>query len=130
MRFMLDADSVRFALRGEGRVGDRIREHRPSELCLSAMTVAELRFGAEKRNSKKLRGLISQFVSAIEVVPFDEAAASEFGRVAAALARKGSPIGHFDALIAAHARHLGCTVLTGNLKHFRQVPRLAVESWV
>jgi len=129
MKFMLDTDSVSFALRGQGRVADRIREHRPSELCLSAMTMAELRFGAEKRNSKKLRRLISTFTASIEVLPFDALAATEYGKIAAALARKGSPIGHFDALIAAHAKSRGLTVVTANSKHFTQVANLRVENW-
>jgi tRNA(fMet)-specific endonuclease VapC len=93
------------------------------------MTVAELRFGAEKRNSKKLRRLISTFTASIEVLPFDEIAATEYGKVATALAKKGSPIGHFDALIAAHARSRGLTVVTANAKHFTQVANLRVENW-
>jgi len=49
LKFLLDTDSVSYALRGEGRVAEQIRAHRPSELALSAITLAELRFGAERR---------------------------------------------------------------------------------
>jgi tRNA(fMet)-specific endonuclease VapC len=47
--YMLDTDTVSFALRGIGSVGARILSHKPSQLCMSALTLAELRFGAEKR---------------------------------------------------------------------------------
>ena len=57
--YMLDTDTVSFALRGQGRVAARLLEHRPSELCISSITLAELRYGAEARRSRKLHRLIS-----------------------------------------------------------------------
>ena len=50
--YMLDTDTVSFALRGEGQVGARLLEHRPSQLCISSITLAELRFGATARRPK------------------------------------------------------------------------------
>jgi len=55
--YMLDTDTVSFALRGQGRVAARLLGHRPSELCISSITLAELRFGAEARRSRKLHRL-------------------------------------------------------------------------
>ena len=59
--YMLDTDTVSFALRGRGAVASRLLEHRPSEICISSITLAELRFGAEARRSRKLHGLIDTF---------------------------------------------------------------------
>jgi tRNA(fMet)-specific endonuclease VapC len=128
-KFMLDTDSVSFALRGYGGVGTRILEHRPSELCISALTLAELRYGATRRRSKKLHALIDVFVSNVAVMPFDETCAAHFGVVASGLAERGSPIGEFDALIAAHAIALELTLVTNNVKHFARVSGLDVENW-
>ena len=72
MRYLLDTDSVSYALRGEGQVGNRIRERKPSELAISAITVAELRYGADRKGSRKLHTLIDTFVTAVEVALFDE----------------------------------------------------------
>jgi len=44
---MLHADTVSYGIRGEGQVGARVLQHRPSELCIGAITLAELKFGAE-----------------------------------------------------------------------------------
>ena len=129
-RYMLDTDTVSFALRGEGRVASRLLEHRPSDLCISSITLAELRFAAEAKRSRKLHGLIGTFVEAVGVVPFDQVAADRFAAVAASLARRGEPIGTFDTLIAAHALSLGLTFVTNNLKHFQRVAGLKSESWV
>src|SRR6266508_3190893 len=93
-RYMLDTDTVSFALRGQGRVAARLLEHRPSELCLSSIALGELRFGAEARRSRKLHRLISTFVESVEVVSFDQQAADHFATVATSLARRGSPYRH------------------------------------
>ena len=129
-RYMLDTDTVSFALRGQGRVAARLLEHRPSELCVSSITLAELRYGAERRRSRRLHRLISTFVDAIEIMPFDQSAASRFATVAAALARRGEPIGTFDTLMAAHALSQRLTLVTNNTRHFARVTGLATENWV
>ena len=130
MRYLLDTDSVSYALRGQGDVADRIRMRRPSELCMSAITLAELRFGADRKGSRKLHGLIDVVASAVEVAPFDEGAAAEFGRIGSYLAERGTPIGELDVLIAAHAVALRCTLVTNNARHFSKVPGLSLENWL
>jgi tRNA(fMet)-specific endonuclease VapC len=130
LKFLLDTDSVSYALRGEGGVAEQIRAHRPSELGLSAITLAELRLGAERRRSRRLHRLIDAFVGDVAVLPFDEEAAGRFGKVAATLVSKGAQIGSLDAMIAAHALQLGLTLVTHNLKHFRRVRGLKVIDWV
>lgn len=126
---MLDTDTVSYALRGQGRVAATILEHRPSELCISAITLSELRFGATRRKSAKLNHLIDAFVDNVAVIPFDEECADHFGAIATALADRGSPIGEFDALIAAHAVALRLTLVTNNAKHFNRVAELKVVDW-
>lgn len=129
LRYMLDTDTVSFALRGEGNVAARIMEHVPSELCISAITLSELRFGADKRSSRKLHRLIDSFTHSIDVAAFDAAAAAAFGRLSTTLSTRGTPIGDFDTLIAAHALALGITLVTNNSKHFARVTGLKSESW-
>lgn len=127
--FLLDADTVSFALRGQGAVATRLLEHRPSELALSAITFAELRFGAEAKASRKLRAALRALVEEIPVLPFDQAAAERFSVIAARHSAAGLPIGSFDTLLAAHALSLGATVVTHNTRHFKRVPGLRVEDW-
>ena len=127
-RFLLDADTVSFALRGQGRVASRLVQHVPSEVCVSAITLAELAFGVETKNSARLRRAVRAFLADVAVVPFGEAAAERFGVVAAAFARAGTPIGTLDTLLAAQALSLGLTVVTNNTRHFGRVPGLKVEN--
>lgn len=129
LRFMLDTDSVSYALRGVGGVGERILDHRPSELCISAVTLAELRFGAHKRRSTKLHRLVDTFVGSVAPQDFDSDAATEYGRLAAELAKRGTPIGALDTMIAAHAASRKLVLVTNNEKHFRKIRGLKIENW-
>jgi tRNA(fMet)-specific endonuclease VapC len=128
--FMLDTDTVSFALRGQGRVASRLLEHRPSEVCISSLTLAELRHGASLRRSRRLHRLIDAFVQSVAVADFDRVAADRFGGLGALRSRRGAPIGTVDTLIAAHALALGLTLVTNNEKHFSRVPGLTIETWV
>jgi tRNA(fMet)-specific endonuclease VapC len=129
MKYLLDTDTVSYALRGEGQVARRITAHKPSELCISAISLAELRYGADRKGSRRLHTLIDTFANAVEVVSFGAEAALLFGRIGSVLAERGTPIGEFDVLIAAHAASLRCTLVTNNIRHFSKVPGLTVENW-
>ena len=128
-QFMLDTDTVSFALRGQGGVGEEILKRNPADLCVSAITVAELRFGADRRKSAKLHRLIDTFTATVVVSAFDEECAFEFGKLASVLADRGVPIGDADTYVAAHAKSLRLTLVTSNVKHFARVAGLKVETW-
>jgi tRNA(fMet)-specific endonuclease VapC len=127
--FMLDTDTVSFALRGVGSVALHLAQRRPSELCMSAVTLAELRFGAAERGSRKIDQAINAFLGGVDVLPFDAEAAGRFGMIAAALAGAGVPIGQMDTLIAAHALAVRATLVTNNERHFSKVPGLKLDNW-
>ena len=100
------------------------------ELGVSSVTVAELRYGAEKssRPEQNLEAL-GRFLLPLEVLAFGQEAAAAYGRVRAALEKAGTPIGPLDTLIAAHAVSMGVTLVTNNTREFRRVTDLEVEDW-
>lgn len=126
---MLDTDTVSFFWRDEGQVAAKIMAHPPSALCVSAITIAELRFGADKRKPSKLHAKIDTLIATVEVVPFDEVCARHFGAITSALAREGTPIGDRDVMIAASAIAVQATLITRNVQHFKRVRDLRVENW-
>ena len=101
------------------------------EVGLSAITLAELEFGARssedyEREIAAVRKMSSPFV----LYDFDAAAcAAHYGEIRFALESAGSPIGAMDLLIAAHALALGATLVTNNLAHFSRVPGLHCVRW-
>jgi tRNA(fMet)-specific endonuclease VapC len=129
-RFMLDTDSISFAMRGEGHVNERMVQHLPTKLCLSAITLAELRYGASHRQSLRIQNAIDRITRVVKVEPFDERCAAQFGIIAADLNRRGESLSKFDALIAAHALTIDATLVTNNVKHFARIHGLRVENWL
>ena len=66
----------------------------------------------------------------IEILQFDTGAAEGYGEIRAELERKGTPIGPLDMMIAGHAKSLGYTVVTNNIKEFARIDGLRLENWV
>ena len=109
----------------------RLQEHSPSEVCISSITLAELEYGVSKSSHpEKNRAALALFVVPLQVSLFDASASEHYGLVRSELERAGTPIGPLDTLIAGHARSLGATLVTNNVREFRRVPDLAVENWL
>ena len=60
---------------------------------------------------------------------FDSKASESYGKVRADLERSGTPIGPLDMMIAGHAKSMGYTVVTNNIKEFEKVEGLLLENW-
>ncbi len=101
------------------------------EICISIMTLAELRFGAEKsQHRERSMRAVDDLASNLAILPFDEPAAEHYGRLRAELERAGTPCGLHDTQIGAHARSKGLIVVTNNRREFDRMPGLRVENWV
>ena len=100
MSFMLDTNICIYAIKKRPpQVLRRLEENRKCGLFISSVTLAELRHGVEKSACPFKNELALLQLSAIlEILPFDEAAAVEYGRIRAFLQRQGAPIGPLDTL--------------------------------
>jgi tRNA(fMet)-specific endonuclease VapC len=129
VRFLLDTDTISFALRGQGGVAVELRRRTPSEICTSSIVLGELELGIARRGSRKLRRELDGLLSGLEVLAYDAAAARRYGRLAASLLDDGVPIEVEDTMIAAHALSRRLTLITHNIRHFERVKGLRVEDW-
>lgn len=130
LQYMLDTNVVSSLVTDPaGQVANRVASLDRRDFGASVIVAAELRYGAERRGSTRLSNQLNAVLSAIDVCPFDEPADRHYGAIRNELERLGEPIGHNDLLIAAHARSLGATLVTGNMREFVRVPGLAVEDW-
>lgn len=133
MRYLLDANVlVHLANRadGAGRIYDRLATLRKGQAFLSAITAHELEYMiARARVSKAHIAALEALLRRFPVEHFDLPAAAAAAAVRTELEAAGTPIGTFDALLAGHARRLGCVVVTDNEREFRRVRGLAVENW-
>jgi tRNA(fMet)-specific endonuclease VapC len=131
IRYMLDTNICIHILRHpDSPVADRFKEHEAS-LSVSTITLHELHFGADRSQRPAYqRELIDKLAARLAVLDFNDEAASHSGNINAALAKTGQLIGAYDMLIAGHARSLGLTVVTNNVKDFKRVDGLLYEDWL
>lgn len=130
MLYLLDTNSCVYAIKRESRITGRLQEHSPDEFGVSAITLAELWFGAAKSSRPKLtRESVDAFLLPFEILPFGPEAAAAYAEARLSLEKKGEPIGERDLLIAATALSMKLTVVTHNLREFARVPRLRFEDW-
>lgn len=73
--------------------------------------------------------MVEGFCARLDILPYAEAAATHSGQLRAELAKKGTPIGPWDVMIAGHARSQGLILVTNNLREFERVPGLRLEDW-
>lgn len=100
-------------------------------MAISSITLAELAHGVEKSsNPTRNLAVVEDFTSRLEVLPYDDRAAWQYGIIRAALEKQGTPIGINDLHIAGHARSLGLVIVTNNLREFERIPGVSVENWV
>ncbi|MFN5349320.1 MAG: type II toxin-antitoxin system VapC family toxin [Polaromonas sp.] len=130
MRRTLDTNICSYILRRHpASMIERFAGLDRSELWLSAMVVAELRFGAAKLASVRFSAAVEAWVNGFEVRPWPIEASSPYAHSRAALERSGKSIGGMDLLIAAHAMAEDTVLVTNNAREFLRVPGLAVEEW-
>lgn len=129
--YMLDTNICIFAIKHKPlTLIQRLMLHKPSEICISSITYAELCHGVEKSQAKERNRLaLITLLANINILPFDDRAAEQYGCIRADLERKGTPIGPMDMLIAAHAKSQGMTVVTNNTREFQRVQELEIEDW-
>jgi tRNA(fMet)-specific endonuclease VapC len=127
---MLDTNICIFTIKNKPQqVRDAFNRHH-GQLCISSVSLMELIYGAEKSaNPERNLVVVEGFAARLEVLPYDELAASHTGQLRAELARNGTPIGPYDQLIAGHARSRGLIAVTNNLREFDRVPGLRIEDW-
>ncbi|MDB5725321.1 MAG: twitching motility protein PilT [Novosphingobium sp.] len=120
--YLLDADSSIYAMVDSASpVNARIGDLEPGEIAISAISFSEIALGTQLQKPPPA-AVLEAFISAIPIVPYDEAAARAYAKLPFKRAR-------FDRLLAAHALSIGAVIVTNNEADFADVPGLKVENW-
>ena len=131
MRYLLDTNVCVDYLTGRHPpVIARVQAASPADMGVSSVVVAELRYGADKsKHKKRNHDLLDALLAEIRCLDFNAGAARAFGRIRAALEKRGESIGPYDTMIAAHALDLDGVLVTDNVKEFERVKGLRLENW-
>lgn len=132
MRYLLDTNIVSDATKQAPSAAllDWLAEQDDDDLCIAALTVAEIRRGVLELPAGRRRDALEAWFAGPEgpqalfagrVLPFDEAAALAWARLMADGTARGRPRSALDTIIAAVAEAHGCVVVTANERDFEGV---------
>ncbi len=132
MTYMLDTNICIYAIKNKPKsVLTKLQLKMKEGLCISAITLSELEYGvAASAYPEKNSIALMQFLSIMDVLPFDDKSVVQYGKICTQLRRSGTPIGTIDMLIAAHALSGGYVLVTNNTREFQRVESLNIENWV
>lgn len=133
MRFLLDTDVVSQLVKSPGRpevlawIGRQVE----SELCISVISIMEIRAGIAEMSFGRRREAYEYFLTqqvmirfSGRILPVDERVADVCGRIVGENEKRGHHPSATDALLAATAKVHGLAVATLNRRHFE---KLSVE---
>ncbi len=131
MAYLLDTNVLSDVVRHpQGHVAQRISRVGDENVCTSIIVAAELRYGAEKKASRRLIDRVEAILGVMDVVPFEAPADAIYAALRTRLERAGQTIGGNDLLIAAQAVSFGHVLVTDNMREFARVAELASENWL
>lgn len=130
MKYLIDTNIVISYLRSKGKIVIKVRETIKNGYGISSVSLAELYLGAEK--SKRVKHNYQQInkflkIPAIKELKTDKRVAQEYGKLMAALERKGIRLDGMDVLIAATAKANNLVILTEDKKHFGRLTKFGLN---
>jgi tRNA(fMet)-specific endonuclease VapC len=128
-QYLLDTNICIYYIKGLYNLKSKFADFGPENCFISEITLAELKFGVAKSQSKeKNQNALENFLSGIQILPVFPALdiyASEKAR----LQKAGKIIDEFDLLIGATAVSFDLTLVTNNTSHFIRLKDIKLDDW-
>ena len=130
VRYLLDTNMASYLIKGNvPHVRDHLRRVSISEVGVSVVTEAELRFGvARKPVATRLQLAVDEFLLRVEILPWDSDAARHYANIRGSMEDSGTPMGHLDMMIVAQALATDATLVTHD-RAFQRIKHLKIEDW-
>jgi tRNA(fMet)-specific endonuclease VapC len=96
---MLDTDTVSHIVRRHPSVIKNLIRHEDDEICISAITNAELFYGLEKKGSQGLFNEVRSITGKCSIINFDESQSELYGKIRLELEKKGTPLENIQMII-------------------------------
>ena len=137
--YFLDTDTLTHVHVGKFKVLNRVKHVGDENVATTIVTAIEILRGRHEYllkaadghqllRAQQLREFSEAMLLDTRVVAVDGSAAAEFDKLRQI--KKLKAIGRADLLIGCIALAHGATLVTRNVKDFRQVPGLKVENWI
>lgn len=131
MRYMLDTNICIYLMRRvPPAVVARFEQCSHGDVCMSAITLAELQCGVSQRSDDRSRvsAMVERLLDYVPALPFEHTAAAHYGQIYQAVRDRRRDA--LDRLIAANALATDCILVTNNVADFCGYPGLRIENWL
>lgn len=129
-RYLLDTNILSQLVRDPTGILPQLAAVGATALCTSIVVACELRVGARKKGSATLAERVDELLTTLTVLPLESGVDKVYAEIRHRLESRGTPIGAHDCLIAAHALHSDCVLVTDNEREFRRIPKLRSANWL
>jgi tRNA(fMet)-specific endonuclease VapC len=126
--YMLDTNMIGHLMKKHPVVRKRLAAVPVGDVCVSAITAGELRYGLAKRPSARRTKAVQELLARINVLPWTNEVTKRYGSLRAKLEASGKVLAPLDMQIAAHAVSDNCILVTADMA-FSQVKQLSVVDW-
>jgi tRNA(fMet)-specific endonuclease VapC len=137
--YLLDTDTITHLYFGNSNVINRLTSLEDGVIGTTIITKSEIlrgridymlkaETGEGLLKAQELFFRTEEFLNDLLIIPINQPASAEFDRLRAI--SKFRKIGRADLLIASIAIANKSTLVTRNLRHFKQIPGLSIENWV
>ena len=128
-KYLLDTDICVFLFRKKYNIKEKIEEVGEDNCFISEITIAELKYGAEKSDDyTKHEQEVVKVRRLFDVIPIIEHL-DQFAKEKVRLQRTGTLIPDFDLLIGTTAVSGGFIMVTNNEKHLSRIENIQIENW-
>ena len=100
MLYMLDTDVSSYLIKGRSpEIQTHILNVSPDEICISAITKAELLYGLKRLpDDHRLQLVVRRYLKIVTILPWDVDAAEYYAEIRHQLVSMGQPIGEMDMM--------------------------------
>lgn len=128
--YLLDTNTLIYFFKQQGQVAAHLRNVPAGRISVPSVVLFELEYGVLRSTRPEVqRTGIDAALKAYGVLSLDGKSAKSAAWIKFTLEAAGTPIGHFDQLIAGMALAHNMTLVTRNIREFERVPGLRVENW-
>jgi tRNA(fMet)-specific endonuclease VapC len=129
MAYLIDTDWIIDYLKGKKSIVNKLQKLFDEGLVISVISLAELYEGIfASKDPKKHLKTFQDFLSGVVVLGITDEICQTFGRLRAEQRKVGVTIDNFDLLIASTVLVHDLTILTDNVKHFKKIKGIKIES--
>jgi predicted nucleic acid-binding protein len=124
--YALDSDVLIAFLHNDADARNAIQRAQDVSAYVTVLNMQEVLAGAK---NEKTREKVTRFLAAFPSIPYTHNEVAHVVDIRHDLARRGTPIGLMDEMIAGIVQANDLTLITRNRKHFAKIKGLKIKTW-